>query len=182
MKNLRKGFITPGNCFSQICAVDVKVAEQPLEIVFAFMPGRRLFNIPKGTLQGFIQIFIHGGIAIHVLEKFAGQNEETLGVHHFFPYALRFGVGEHDVVETFVSGFPLSPIDVAGEVFRNVAIEEHAENILFKLPAGNFSTQFVGNVPDDAVQFRPFQFLFVVGHRLSRKCSRKVMRKHCSIE
>ena len=65
----------------------------------------------------------------------------------------------------------LSGIDIGSDVLRYVAmIKVHARDILFKIPGIHTVPKYMGDIPDHAVQFRTFLFLFAFCHGLFLLC------------
>jgi hypothetical protein len=47
----------------------------------------------------------------------------------------------------------LDGVDVVGEIFRDIAVEKHAQDVLLEIPAIDGTAQVVGDVPDGSVKF-----------------------------
>lgn len=94
-----------------------------------------------------------GGVFADVVEELAGEDEETLGGDHFLTDVFGFGVGEIGVVEAGYASFVLIGVDELAEVLGDIAVKEHAEDVLFEVPAVDGAAQVVGDVPDGAVEF-----------------------------
>lgn len=80
-----------------------------------------------------------------------------------------------------VSGIDLTLVDVACQVFRNVAVEHGAQNVVLKVPAVYHPPQFVGNGPDCPVQRVPLQFFLNVCHVSSSFLSLYPVKIFCFI-
>ncbi len=73
----------------------------------------------------------------------------------------------------------LTVVDVTGQVLRDVAVEEHPQDILLEIPAVHAAAQIVGYIPDGAVQLSPFLFFNAVRHNQSPQ-SEVARRRFCN--
>ena len=53
-------------------------------------------------------------------------------------------------------------VDVAGQVLRDEAVEQHPQNVGLEIPAIDAAAQIVGDPPDSLVQLGALGFLVVV--------------------
>ena len=89
----------------------------------------------------------------NVLEKLAGKDEEAFGLHHALAGIFGFFVRKGGVVKAAMSCRVLVAVDVFGKIFRDIAVEKHAQDVLFKVPAIDSTAQVVCDIPDGSVKF-----------------------------
>ena len=157
-------FIASGYCIAQFFAVDVHIVKQSLEIVFAFRTGGGFLYMLECLFQRFVQIVVLHGIPADVGKKFTRQNEKALGGDHFPTSCFRFLIGHICIVETAEPRIRHPLVEIGRQIFGNIPVEQHPQNILLEVPAINASTKVIGDVPYGAVKFRAFLLFSVVGH------------------
>ena len=148
-----QAFVAFHDGVAELVTVEVDVVEEPFEVLFAFSALGGGFDVAEDAGEGHVEIGVVGGLSTHVLEEFAGEDEETLGLDQTLAGGLGDFVGEFGVVEVGVASLALATVDELGEVLGDVAVEEHAEDVLFEVPAVDGAAQVVGDVPDGAVEF-----------------------------
>ena len=100
----------------------------------------------------------------HVLEKLAREDEEALRPDEVAACAFRVGVAQRGVTEVRIARRALVTIDVGRKVFGDVAVEQHAQDILLEVPSVHAPAQVVGDAPDRPVKLRPLLLLDIQIH------------------
>ena len=119
----------------------------------------------KDGLQRFVEVFILSRSGLDIAEQFAGQDEKALCFDEIVPGLLRVAVRKPGVVKIRVARLALAVVDVVCKVFGNIALKQHAEHILLKIPAVHAPAQIVCNAPDRAVQLIPLLLFSIVCHK-----------------
>lgn len=104
------------------------------------------------------------GASAHIGKQFGRQDVEALFRHRLGTAGFGIGIAQACVVEIRRTGLALLFVEVAGQVFRNEAVEQHAEHVGLEIPSIDAAAQIVGDAPDGLVQFRAFVFFVVVRH------------------
>ncbi len=160
--------IALGHGSAQLVAVDIDIVKQAAKIILTLGAPGGILNAAEHAFQCFIQVFILRRALQYIFKKLAGQDEVALGTHKILPLILHLFIAQPGIVKIGVTGFPLVAVDVVGEIFGYIAIEQHAQHILLKIPAIHAAPQVIGDPPDGTVKLRAFLFLAIVGHdRLS---------------
>ncbi len=121
----------------------------------------------ENPLQGLVQIGIVPGAVAHIGEKFAGKDVEAFFPDRFGAAELRIGIGQASIVKGRVACAPLLFVEIAGQVFRDEPVEQHAEHVALEIPPIDAAPQVIGDAPDGLVQLGTFNFPGVAHHRKS---------------
>jgi len=143
--------ITAPHVLAQLLAVHVEIIEEPPEVRLARAPLRGSLNALKHLHQRLIEARILRRPGPHILKELAGQNEEALLIHQLLAQLLgllirHLGIGK--------AGRHVA-MDVLHQVLRDVAVEQHPQDVLLEIPAIHAATQVVSNLPYRAVQLSP---------------------------
>ena len=157
-------FIAFGYGIAQFFTVDVHIVKQTFKTVFAFRTGCGFLYMLECLFQRCIQIVVLCGIPADIGKKFSRQNEKALGGDHFPTGCFRFLIGHICIVEAVEPSICHPLVEIDRQIFGNIPVEQHPQDILLEVPAINASTKVIGYVPYGAVKFRAFLLFSVVGH------------------
>ncbi len=87
------------------------------------------------------------------MEEFTGQDEETLGFDQGFTSVFGFVVRVFGVVKIALPCRVLDGVDVVGQIFGDIAVKKHAQDVLLEIPTVHRTAQVVGDVPNGSVKF-----------------------------
>ncbi|SFD87353.1 hypothetical protein SAMN05428977_1001139 [Nitrosomonas sp. Nm166] len=90
------------------------------------------------------------------------QDIETLFLHRLQATELGIGIAERGVVEIRAACLALLLVEIAGQVLRDEAIEQHAEHIALEVPSIHAVAQIVGDAPDGLVELGALGFFVVI--------------------
>ena len=88
----------------------------------------------------------------HIREELAWKDEEALDAHEVASRRLGFAVAQLRVFKRFVSRVPFAAVHIRGEVLGDVAVKEHAEDILLEIPAVDGPSEVVRDRPYRAMK------------------------------
>ena len=144
---------------TQLRVVHVEVVEKPLHVVFAFRSYGRAFNIVEYLRERHVQVLVMLTSLAYIDKQLRGQDEEPLFLHNLVFGGSRLFVVHVGIVEAFHASFLLQAVYIVGKIFGNKAVEERSQHVCLEFPSTHGAAQFVGNVPDGAVQFRSLLFV-----------------------
>lgn len=162
---LDQPLVALGNRAAQFVAVDVDVVKKPAEIRLAVAALGGVLDCLKHRFQRFVQILVQRRAAADAAKQLAWQDEKALCFDEIVPGLLRVAVRKPGVVKIRVARLALAVVDVVCKVFGNIALKQHAEHILLKIPAVHAPAQIVCNAPDRAVQLIPLLLFSIVCHK-----------------
>ena len=93
------------------------------------------------------------------------HSAEALGGDHFPTGCFRFLIGHICIVEAVEPSICHPLVEIDRQIFGNIPVEQHPQDILLEVPAINASTKVIGYVPYGAVKGGGV-VLFSVGARV----------------
>ena len=79
---------------------------------------------------------------------------------------LNAGWGEVSIIEVIVACLPFTFVDICCDVFRDVSVKEHPQDVGFEIPSIHGASHFICYCPDGPVEFCTLHLLFIVGHNI----------------
>jgi hypothetical protein len=127
VQQLHQLFVAPGHAWAELAGIDVQVVEQALEVVLAVRALGGGFDVDKDAGEGFVQVLVMPGPRPDVGEQCGRQDVEALFPDRLGTAVFCVVVAEAGIVETLLTGgAALLLVEVAGEVLRDEAVEQHA--------------------------------------------------------
>ncbi|MBT9137253.1 MAG: hypothetical protein DDT34_02341 [Firmicutes bacterium] len=109
------------------------------------------FNAPEHLRQRFIEVLVGRCLLFDVLKKLARQDKEAPGLDQIRAGLFGNTISQLSIVKDGVAGIVLAAVNIICQVFRYVAVKQHPEDILLKIPAVHAATKVVGDIPYRAV-------------------------------
>ena len=154
-----------GQAAAQFVGGDVNVVKEALEVLLGGQAHGRALDGLEDLRHMDVKVLVLLRSLCHVLEELGRQDEVALLLCGALARPLCVIVREGRVREVWVSGLVLARVNVLGEVLRDEAAEEEAEDVGLEVPAVHRAAHLVRDSPDCLVELSPLGFpVFRRGH------------------
>ena len=145
--------VAVANAGTKLGVVHDEVAEEALHLFLRIRSHGTCLNGTEGLGERLVEVLVGFRLCRHIAEQLAGQDEEPLLGHQLLPGLFGTFIRKGCIVESFLVGLLLHPVDVHCQVLADVAVENRPQDVCLEVPTVHLSSEFVGDVPDCSVQF-----------------------------